>query len=189
MITAAEFRSAVGGALRLARFDPQAFNAFNRTLEGFWHSFFAAVIVGPLQLLLSFEIAGNSGGAAQIGDDWPLGLLAFIVHWLAFPVVMLSAVDWLDRRHRYFVFMVALNWSNLVQVGLLLLVYSPAAAMLLPAPMLRLVGSVAVAYILVYEWFIAKIGLDISGGRAVAIVLLDSLIGFAIFILAAIGQH
>jgi len=87
------------------------------------------------------------------------------------------------------VFMVALNWSNLVQVGLLLLVYSPAAAMLLPPPMLRFVGTAAVAYILIYEWFIAKIGLDISGGKAVAIVLLDSLIGLAIFALASIGQH
>ena len=189
MIPAAEFRNAVGGALRLARFDPQAFNGFNRTLEGFWRSFFAALIVGPLQLLLAFEVASNAGGTAEIGTDWPLGLLAFIVHWLAFPVVMLTVVDWLDRRHRFFVFMVALNWSNLVQVGLLLLVYSPAAAMLLPPPMLRFVGTAAVAYILIYEWFIAKIGLDISGGKAVAIVLLDSLIGLAIFALASIGQH
>ena len=189
MIPAAELRNSIAGALRLARFDSSALNAFNRTLEGFWRSFFAAVIVGPLQLLLSFEVAANSGGAARIGDDWPLGLLAFIVHWLAFPVVMLTVVDWLDRRHRFFVFLVALNWSNLVQVGLLLLVYSPAAAMLLPAQLLRLVGSVAVAYILVYEWFIAKVGLDISGGKAVAIVLLDSFIGAAIFALAAFGQQ
>ena len=90
-------------------------------------------------------------------------------------------VDWLDRRERYFVFMVALNWSNLVQVGILLLVYSPAAAMLLPAQLLRPVGAAAVAYILVYEWYIAKVGLNISGGKAVAIVLLDSFIGAAIF--------
>ena len=189
MIPVSEFRNAVAGALRLARFDPQAFNGFNRTLEGFWRSFVAAVIVGPLQLLLSFEVAGASGGAARVGEDWPLGLLAFAVHWLAFPVVMLSVVDWLDRRHRFFVFMVALNWSNLVQVGLLLLVYSPAASALLPPGLLRVVGAGAVAYILVYEWFIAKIGLDISGGKAVAIVLLDSLIGLAIFALASIGQH
>lgn len=189
MIPASELRNAVAGALRLARFDPHAFNDFNRTLEGFWRSFFAAVIVGPLQLLLSFEVAGASGGAAQIGADWPLGMLAFIVHWLAFPVVMLSVADWLDRRNRYFIFMVALNWSNLVQVCLLLLVYSPAASALLPPGMLRLIGAGAVAYILVYEWFIAKIGLDISGGKAVAIVLLDSLVGFAIFAVASIGQH
>ena len=93
MIPAVELRNAVVGALRLARFDPQAFNFFNRTLEGFWRSFVAAAIVGPLQLLLSFEVAGASGGVARVGEDWPLGLLAFVVHWLAFPVVMLSVAS------------------------------------------------------------------------------------------------
>jgi hypothetical protein len=165
LIPSAELVRAIHGALRLARFDPQGFNFFNRTLEGFWRSFFAAVLVGPMQLLLTFEVASTSDGTARLGDGWLLGLLAFVVHWLAFPVVMLSVVDWLDRRHRYFVFMVALNWSNVVQVLLLLFVYSPVVSGLLPPEVTRLVGAGAVAFILVYEWF-----------------------GFAIFAVASLGQ-
>ena len=186
--SSAELTSAIRGALLLARFDAQGFNAFDRTLEGFWKSFFAAVLTGPLQLLLSFEVASASGGQARLGDDWLLGLLAFIVHWLAFPVVMLSVVDWLDRRQRYFAFMVAFNWSNLPQVVLLLLVYSPAVAGLMPPQAAQLLGSVVFAFILAYEWYIAKAGLDISGGKAVAVIVLDLLVSFGIFAAAAAGQ-
>lgn len=189
MISSAELASSIRGAFRLARFDVAGFDNFDRTETGFWHSFSAALLVGPLQLVLSFAVAAASGGAARIGDDWLIGLLAFIVHWLAFPVVMLSVADRLDRRQRYFTFMVALNWSNLPQVLLLLFVYSPPLTALVPPEALRLIGAAAVAYILVYEWFVAKTGLDISGGKAVGIVLLDSAIGFAIFAIASIGQQ
>ena len=47
MITAREVTAALYGSWRLARLDPGGMAYFNRTVEGFWNSFFAAVIVAP----------------------------------------------------------------------------------------------------------------------------------------------
>lgn len=185
MISAAELSHAIRGAFRLTRFDADGLEDFDRSIDGFWRSFFAAVIVGPLQLLLAFEVVGSM----QLSESWLLGLFTYVVLWLAFPTLMLTVADRLDRRHRYVTFIVALNWSNLPQVLLLLLVYSPPVAALLPPDALQFIGSIALAYILVYEWFIAKTALDISSGKAAAIVALDSLVSIAIPFAASLGQQ
>ena len=58
-------RLALAGSLRLARGEPGGLSCFDRSLDGFWRSFRAAVICYPLYLvLLSMRVRG--GGMAEI---------------------------------------------------------------------------------------------------------------------------
>jgi hypothetical protein len=47
-----EVRSALVGSLRLAKGDRRGLDCFDRSLDGFWRSFFSGVLCYPLYLVL-----------------------------------------------------------------------------------------------------------------------------------------
>ena len=51
MISAQQTFTALYGAYRLARLDTGGMKFFDQTIDGFWRSFYAAVIVAPLFIL------------------------------------------------------------------------------------------------------------------------------------------
>ena len=67
MPSANQVMYALYGAYRLARFDAAGMRYFETSIEGFWRSFFAAVIVAPPYALLLFLRYRN--GLADV--DWP----------------------------------------------------------------------------------------------------------------------
>ncbi|MDX2142565.1 MAG: hypothetical protein SFV19_04360 [Rhodospirillaceae bacterium] len=59
----------VFGAWRLARLDRSAMVHFDRTVEGFWKSFFAAAIVAPAYLILvATDLAERDSQARAFSD-------------------------------------------------------------------------------------------------------------------------
>ena len=112
----AEAWLALTGALRLARGDPGGLAYFDASEEGFWHSFRAAVFCYPLYLiLLAFPI--ELGTPPEL-DPWrvlAVETIHYVISWVAFPLLMLPLVDWLQRSNRYFGFMVAYNWCQVPQ--------------------------------------------------------------------------
>ena len=86
------------GAWRLARLDPGAMTHFDRTVEGFWNSFFAAVIVAPgYALIILFDLAQVEveAGALRI---FLVQLLAYTTGWVAFPVVVHHVCEAIGKR-------------------------------------------------------------------------------------------
>ena len=173
-----EVRLALVGALRLARGDRGGLAYFDRSLDGFWRSFRAAAIGYPLYLaLLTMRVTTaeweRSGGAAIVTVE----TIAYVIGWVAFPLIMLTVTRLIDRGHRYFDFMVPYNWSQVPQSALFVLVGlgtesgTPDAA---PAHAIEAIAAVAV---LVYEWFIARVALDTTAAAAVLIVVVDLILG------------
>ena len=178
-----ELRQAVVGALRFARGDRGALRYFDRTAEGFWRSFRAAVIGYPLFLiLLSMRVTSAqwaaSGGVRIVAVE----TIGYVISWVAFPLVMLPLSRALGREHRFFDFMVPYNWSQLPQSLLFVLVGLPGAAAM------RVLDFAAAYAVLVYEWYIARVGLDASRLAAAIVVLVDLLLSLVIGRIAA-GLH
>ena len=64
----AELRLALVGSLRLARGDRGGLDCFDRSLEGFWRSFRAAIIAYPLYLiLLTMRVSVADGPKPNLG--------------------------------------------------------------------------------------------------------------------------
>jgi hypothetical protein len=169
-----EVAAALQGAIRLARLDAGGLAYFDRTLDGFWRSFFAALMLVPVQIALMLLGDGSDG----LRDVDPFRLvaveaIAYALHWLAYPCLMLLVVDVLDRRARFFDFMVPYNWANVPQTVLLLLVAVLTASGVLPMVFTQLLWIAAFSSILVYQWFVAKVGLGVPGRTAALLVLLD----------------
>ena len=181
MITLNQVSSAIYGAWRLAHFDPSGMVHFDQSIGGFWRSFFAAVIVLPAEIILLTVLMSQSDAetlqAAPLWRVVAIWAIAYVIGWAAFPLVMVGITDTLDRRDRYIGFIVAANWSTIIQ-----------AVAIVPAVIISVSGWFAgfLLYVAVqvavfaYAWFITKTALDITGLPAAGVVLLSFVVELVI---------
>ena len=178
-----EVAAALQGAIRLAQLDPGGLSLFERTLGGFWRSFFAAVMVAPVRIAV-LVLTGEVPAATSVPRAIVVETISYAIGWLVYPFAMLLVVDLLKRRERYFDYLVPYNWANVPAAGLFLLV--AAIGSLLPVSLYNLLSLVAFFSVLIYQWFIARVGLLVSATTAVALVLLDLVLYLAT---ARVTQH
>ncbi len=174
-----EIRRAFQGAWRLAHADPGGLACFDRSVEGFWRSFRAAAIIAPAyaaQLVLKFAMFPPAAGLTRVAA---VQAIAYAIGWLAFPVAMHWVCRLLNREQAYVGYIVAYNWSNLVQI----LVWLPAMV-LSYAGLGAFLALAAQLALLVYQWFIARAALAVDGMTAAGVAILDFVLGLAIGIVA-----
>jgi hypothetical protein len=170
----AEAQLALSGALRLARGDPRGMECFDATEAGFWQSFRAGALCFPLYMfLLSFPIQLGDTVEIDTGRVLAIETIHYIISWVAFPLLMLPLVDWLRRADRYFSFMVAYNWCQVPQTVVFSAVALLGAVGLLSAEGMLIADLVAGLGALVYEWYVSRVALAVSGGRAALVILAD----------------
>jgi len=173
-----EGRLALAGSLRLARGERGGLSFFDRSLDGFWRSFRAAVICYPLYLvLLSMRVSvadwQRSGGWRIVVAE----TIGYVIAWVAFPLMMLTVTRWIGRAHRFFDFMVPYNWCQVPQSALFVLIGLVSAGGALGVRVSAAIEIGAAIATLVYEWFIARVALSTTGLVAVFVVLLDLVLG------------
>lgn len=178
MITAREASAALFGAFRLARFDGAGLRFFDDSLGGFWRSFYAAVLAAPFYAVLVYADFSGDPAETDLFRYWLVQAVGYGVGWVIFPLVMVGISRLLDREARYLRYMVAYNWSAVVQAAL----FTPFGVISgFSGPEVGLAtfpAIVAVGYVLVYAWFVAREALGITAFQAVAIVALDQVLSF-----------
>ena len=179
-----EVQFALAGSLRLARGQPSGLSCFDRSLDGFWRSFRAAVISYPLYLvLLKLRVSAAEWEASGVGRIVLVETVGYVVGWVAFPLLMLTVTQRLGRAHRFFDFMVPYNWCQLPQSALFVLVGLAFNSGMLGPQSGAGIGIIALVATLVYEWYvwyIARLALDTTTLTAVFIALLDFVLGVVI---------
>lgn len=176
-----EVQLAMGGALRLARGDRRGLGFFDASIDGFWRSFRAALICYPCYLLLlAFRVAAPQWHASGMPTIVVVETIAYVISWAAFPLLILPLARWLDREERFLAFMVAYNWSQVPQSALFVLIaLNRATGLLLPTGG-RLAEFAALLAVMVYEWYIARVALGVSGAQASSVVIVDLVLGVAV---------
>jgi hypothetical protein len=173
-----EVQLAVGGALRLARGDRSGLGFFDASIDGFWRSFRAGLICYPMYLLLlSFRIGAPVWAASGVAQILAVETIAFVISWTAFPLLILPLARWLGREDRFLPFMVAYNWSQIPVTVVFVLIALVGATGLLPPSAAHFAGLLAAIAVLVYEWFIARVALAVTGAQACLVVIIDLLLG------------
>lgn len=173
-----ETRLALRGALRLARGDRGGLACLDRSMDGFWRSFRAAVIAYPLFLIL----LGMRVTVAEWERSGPLQIalvetVGYVIAWSAFPLIMLSVTRWIDRERRFVDFMVAYNWSQVLQSALFVLIGLETESGVLGAPAAAAIELAGLAAVIVYEWYIARVALDTTVPAAALVVCIDLVLG------------
>jgi hypothetical protein len=154
---------------------------FNLSVEGFWRSFFAAVLVAPGYALLVMQ--DLTGRAEAVSSAWALLVetLAYVIGWAAFPLAAIVATQLLGLSRNYAAMIIAANWAAVLQIGFFLL--AVGLGFLLP-PLAGFIVTLATVAILSYQWFVFRTALDTTGGIAIALVLLDLLLNSAVSLTA-----
>lgn len=171
--TAEEIRQSLTGAWLLFRRDPAGMGNFSLTIEGFWRSFFAALLAAPAYIVL---VMGRSdvGGATS----WPGEILAYLVGWAAFPVIAIFLTRLLQLSHKYVPLIIASNWAAVLQI--LFFVAVLLASRIFPQGLQSFLLLIATVIVLSYQWFVVRTALETTAMIALGLVVVDFLISTVI---------
>ena len=180
MPNGAEMASGVYGAWRLLRLDPQGMAFFDDSNEGFWKSFYAAVLVAPGYAIIVALHLSELQPTAGFFHVLTIETLAYAIGWLAFPVAAYHLCEWIGKEAGYVSYIVAFNWSKVIQLCLYLPVSLLNASDALPAGLEPLLDLMITLAIIAYQWFVTKIALGMSGFGPASFIVLDIVIGLMI---------
>lgn len=173
MITAAEIARALQGCWRLARLDPTGMDFFDKTIEGFWRSFWVAALVAPAYLLLGAFDGDGVEIVVEPARYYTAEAIGYVISWVAYPLAMFYLTRLMGRSAEYIGYVVAYNWSHIFQVALFLPVWALAPGDPASPSAWSLIMMAATVIVLVYVGYIAKTALRITGMMASGVVALD----------------
>lgn len=186
-----EITKSINGAWRIARMDQNALNYFNISIEGFWRSFLAVLIVVPLYVVfLVLNLGQLSGMELPTGSATSkelyvaIKLAAHILGWLAFPVVMIPISRLMDLSQSYVPYIIVWNWSNVLVMAVILpavLLFPPSAQSGQSAKLILMAAQITVLF---YGYLVARAGLQCKILTAIGVVMLDLLLGLLFNLLA-----
>jgi hypothetical protein len=176
MIGAAELSRSIFGAWMLARFDRSGAALFDNTIDAFWRSFWAALVVFPAFAILL--LLRSSHAEITVGPFWAffIQMTGYAVGWLAFPYVMFYVTKLSDRDAFYYRYIAAYNWAVVIQIALMLAVTALTTSGVVPLALGFLLTAGAIVSILIYQGYIAHILLEVPPVGAFAIVVIDLVI-------------
>jgi hypothetical protein len=169
-----EVSTALRGAFLLARLDRGGMAYFDRSEAGFWKSFTAALLVYPAFLiLLVLRVEDAEWAASGAVRLLIVETIGYVIGWTAFPLIMLPISRFLGRDGHWLDFIVAYNWSQVLQYALFLAATILAASGAFPTSLASGIVATAIVALLLYEWFVARVSLDTGAAGATMIVLVD----------------
>lgn len=194
-MTTADFRIGVEAAVALLLGRPGALARFDVSLEGFWRSFAAILLVLP-----SFAIVVIAEGMFQSDDmvsrgipetEFPWGsfaaerLVSLGLEWIALPVVIALLARRLGIAARFVPFIVARNWGTAVSSALYAVPTLLFVAGILGADLTQILGLAVVLVAVQYQYRIARQALAVPPAMAIAVVVLDVVLGLVVMLSVA----
>ena len=173
MPTSQSISNSLYGAWRLANRDSGGLNFFEITAEGFYQSFFAAVLLIPFHILL--VLIQFNGFPGDWGKLWLAEALIYALDWITYPILMIGISRMLHLSQNYAPYIIAYNWSKVVIMALwlpLTIVVSAGLVSHVIAQVLNIGSFIAVLY---YLWFISRTALQASAQTAIGLVILETL--------------
>jgi hypothetical protein len=174
----AEVLRSLYGAWRLARADATGMQHFNLSVEGFWRSFFAAIIVAPGYALLVVQRTLDREESYGLGSTVVVEGIAYLAAWAAFPLVAVVLTQLLGLGRHYVELIVAVNWAAVLQIVAFLA--AVALTLILPEGLGALLLAIVTGTLILYQWFVMRTALQTTGGVALALVVVDLLLSTVI---------
>ncbi len=171
---------ALSGTTKLVMHDREGLADLDNSIAGFWHSFTAIVLIAPLYLFISSINWDPNAGSAATGFSVARHLIALVVQWLAWPLLMVFATRWFGMSQFVTRYVIVYNWSNVLIITVLslpALLYRVGVLPLEVAAGFTGIIQLATFYI---EWYLARLSLDTKGINAAAIVLANFVLSIAL---------
>jgi hypothetical protein len=185
-------------AFRTARFDRHATGEFDHSFEGFFRSFFAAVLAAPFyffmaaheeQVMSDVDAATSNAEASVVApaafSTYLFDALLYALDWVAFPIAMIGVAKLIGASGRYVPYIVAYNWGTCVVMLATIAPYLLYMTGLSTATGFVILYCASLLFVLAYRWRLAKDGLGVTPVTAGGIVAVDVLLS-TVIVLAAV---
>jgi hypothetical protein len=182
-------RDSLAGAWTIMRGRREGLARLDLSIEGFWRSFGAIVLLIPFAALALLS-QQRMVEAAGDGVDAPGGLagggigveaVAFLADWVLFPLVFAVLARPLGLGARYVPFIVARNWAAVILAAMLAVVHAVHVLGIVPTALAPYLLIAALAVALRFSYVVAKTALDVPIGVALGAVVLDFLISLMVW--------
>ncbi len=173
-----EIERALIAAWLLAKQDARAMSLFDLTVEGFWRSFFAAVLAAPFYAFLAANEYALTGLPASLSWVVIVHAFGYLLDWASFPLAAILLTKLVGLEQRYVPLIIANNWATVLQLALFTAVV--VVALVLPQPLSAILVMSALAAVLFYRWLVARQALMTTGGIALGFVVVDLLLGLMV---------
>ncbi len=190
MITRDEIWRSVYGAWQLFLDRPDARSYFDTSLDGFWRSFQAIILIAPLYAIIEFVTFSNFGlldVGAGIGGEayfWAR-TLSLVVDWIGLPIVLAALSGPLGIGRTYASFIVVRNWAAVLMVLPQAALAAVQAALGLSLAFTALISLFILAAILRLAYLNARRIMEAAIGLAIGVVALDFFL--SLFIRSAVN--
>lgn len=185
-----DLKQNLAGAWEVMRGREAGLARLDLSIDGFWRSFGAIVLVAPFAVLtlLSQQMLEANLAPEPAVDPVSLNVtvitLAFLVDWVAFPVVFAGLCRPLGLSSRYVPFIVARNWSAVIISAMAAAVHGPHVLGLVPTALMPALILAMLGVVLWFSYRIARTALAVPLGTAIGVVLLDFLVSVVIWTLS-----
>jgi hypothetical protein len=185
---------AVDAAFALVMRDRRAWDKFDLTVEGFYRSFAALLVVIPMNLIADIIAVQVSAaerahqGKEVVAQAYGIGdamfsTVALGIQWMIFPAVMIVVLRFLGLSHRYVPLIIAHNWGTIV-----IYLFNMPAFLLYGAGFISHddaigLNLITLVFTLYYRYYTAETALDAGWSVAASTALL----GFVLQIYFALG--
>jgi hypothetical protein len=177
MITRHEVLISLYGAWRLFLRDPRGIEWLDDTIDGYWKSFFCALLILPGYIILVAHSSGTLYADAGLFRVVSVEAISYVIGWVSWPLIMAYLAPALGCDHSYIRYIVAYNWSSGIQIVLYLAVMLFGVATQLPAGFAAFADVVLLLVVLYYHWFIVRVSLELSPWGAVGLVVGEYILG------------
>lgn len=163
---------------------PGANNFFDISIEGFWRSFVAAILVLPANIIITAVGILAAGEVSYSVIDGLRDLLIYGINWLFYPLIVISACRHLNAQDKALKYIIPYNWAS-IPAGYLF-AFATLGSRGLEGSSFG-AGLIFVAYVVAIFLFfeIARRQLEISRLAAVGVVAFDFI--FSITLISALG--
>jgi hypothetical protein len=176
---AREVSYALYGTWRLVRMDPTGLVFFERSVEGFWRSWWSLAFTYPAGLVISGIHASPEWQESGLLRVALLQAIGSVIGYAAYPLIALTLTRFIDRSAQFFDYIVAYNWSQ-VPLSALFLVVSALEGAGLFGGHGWIALQAALAGWCAYHTYLALVSLRAGAVPAVALVVIDVVLGVLI---------
>ena len=173
MISVPQLANGLYGTWLVLKFDVRGWEYFETSLQGFWASFIAALILAPFHFVHTIADFGSERTDLTFLPYLIVEVLSYVLSWTLFPFAMLYASEFLGRTPRYFWHIVPYNWIRLPIEGPLYLFLLMSDFGIISMEGVAFINLLGLAALIIYDTFIAGVGLKIATGTAMGLVVLD----------------
>jgi hypothetical protein len=184
----------IDAAFALVLRDKRAWDKFDLSVEGFYRSFWAILVVAPMNIVTDViatsvvNVERIKQGKPPLADAYGLAealfsTITFVVQWMIFPIVMIFVLRFLGLTHRYAPLIVAHNWGTIVIYLFYLVPFLLYASGIIAAGDVAGLYMIVLVFTLYYRYYTAETALDAGWSVAASVALL----GFVLQIYYQLG--